>query len=171
MKELHGNEQYFFDQATLDELGRRMQPFDSICCLCAPTLAAHLHASGKSVVSLDIDRRFEGTPGFRYFDILDPQWLGQSFDLIFCDPPFFNVSFRQLHAAIRTLAQNDFQQRIWLTYLDRRSEKLLNAFSDFQLRPSDFFPQYQTVEDCDKNRIRLFCNDRPDGMSAASAES
>jgi hypothetical protein len=159
MQELHENEQYFFDQPTLMELERRLSGFDSICCLCAPTLAGHLAAAGMNVTNLDIDRRFEGTPGFRYFDLLEPQWLGENFDVIFCDPPFFNVSFRKLHTAIRTLAKNDFDTRVWLTYLDRRSVKLMDAFSDFKLQPTEYFPQYQTVEDCDKNRIRLFCND------------
>jgi len=42
--------------------------------------------------------------------------------------------------------------------LERRESKLLDAFSDFGLQPTDYFPQYQTVEDCDKNRIRLYAN-------------
>lgn len=158
MEELHQNEQYFFAEASLHELSRRLEGFDSVCCLCAPTLAQHLAAQGRSVVNLDIDRRFEQTPGFRYWDITKPQWLEQKFDVIFCDPPFFNVSFRQLVHALRMLAQNDHRQRMMVTYLDRRAEKLLQSFADFNLQATDYLLEYQTVENCDKNRIRLFSN-------------
>lgn len=158
MEEIRANEQYFFADQSVHELGQRLSGFETICCLCAPTLARYLAECGRSVMNLDIDRRFESVPGFRYYDILKPEWLDQKPSVIFCDPPFFNVSFRQLVHAIRMLAHNDPNLPIMVTYLDRRAEKLLQAFAEFNLQAMDYLLTYETVEDCDKNRIRLFQN-------------
>ncbi len=61
---------------------------------------------------LDIDERFADVPGYRHFDITRPEWLGIEFGAILCDPPFFNVSFRQLGDALRTLACNAFTRAL-----------------------------------------------------------
>lgn len=158
MLERHEHEQYFFDGPTLDRLVGFVQPFDNPCCLCAPLLGKALVGRGVGVRILDIDERFAGVPGFRHFDLRQPEWLGERFGLIFCDPPFFNVSLRQLSAAIWLLSQHDRQQPLALTYLHRREAAFLRTFSDFSLQPTDFFPTYVTVAPDPKNDIRLYTN-------------
>ena len=158
MYERHDNEQYFFDGRTLEQLAEFVSSWTSPCCLCAPLLGQHLAELGISVTILDIDTRFAGTKGFRKYDLYRPEWLGTEFDLILCDPPFFNVSLSQLFSAIRMLARNDFQQQILISYLERRSEAVVNVFSPFRLSPTGYFPRYQTVRDTDKNRIEMFGN-------------
>ena len=92
MYELHENEQYFFDQETLEKLSNVLKQFNSVCCLCVPSLGEKLELEGREVRILDIDTRFQRLKGFCFFDIHRPEWIGETFDLIICDPPFFNVS-------------------------------------------------------------------------------
>src|SRR5262245_31397680 len=110
MYELHENEQYFFDEPTLSHLAAFVSAFQSPCCLCAPLLGKALVDRGRAVRILDIDERFASIPGFSLFDIHRPKWLGERFDLIVCDPPFYNISLSRLFAAVRTLARNDYSQ-------------------------------------------------------------
>jgi hypothetical protein len=68
------------------------------------------------------------------------------------------VSLSQLFAAIRLLAQFDFQQPLMVSYLKRRESAVLGTFNKFGLRPSGYFPTYQTVERCERNEIEFFTN-------------
>jgi len=77
MHELHENEQYFFDAATLDTLAAFLVPYPPICCLCAPLLGKRLGENRVDVTILDIDDRFSGDSGFHHFDIFRPEWHGR----------------------------------------------------------------------------------------------
>ena len=76
MYELHENEQYFFDNSTLEHLSSFLSSWRTPCCLCTPLLGKRLVDLGLNVRILDIDPRFESVPGFRKFDIYRPEWLG-----------------------------------------------------------------------------------------------
>lgn len=158
MYELHENEQYFFDEATLARLSGFLLRFSAPCCLCAPLLGKRLAERGANMTVLDIDGRFSGVRGFRRWDIYRPEWLGAEFDLIVCDPPFFNVSLSQLFAALRMLSRNDFSQPLLVSYLKRRSEAILGAFAPFGLEPTGYLPSYQTVQPVERNEIEFFSN-------------
>ena len=44
-----------------------------LCLICAPTLAkAFKEDYDLTITILDIDKRFDNLPGFRYFDLRDP---------------------------------------------------------------------------------------------------
>ncbi len=158
MQELHGNEQYFFDEQTLDHLSEFASSWDAPCCLCAPLLGQRLAERGVRVTVLDIDKRFNATPGYQHYDIRRPEWLGREFDLIICDPPFFSVSLLQLFVAIRILARNDYEQILLISYLRRRSSAILRTFAPFHVRSSGYCPSYQTVERIRKNEIEVYAN-------------
>lgn len=158
MQELHRNEQYFFDRATLRHLSRFVASFPNPCCLCAPLLGRELSEQGVQVTILDIDERFAPVAGFRRFDIYRPEWIDEKFGLIVCDPPFFNVSLSQLYAALRLLSQFDYNQRLLISYLTRRSSNLLGTFASFNLSPTGYFPSYQTVDNAERNQIEFFSN-------------
>ncbi len=158
MYELHENEQYFFAEGTLDELEEFLEDYSFVCCLCAPSLGERLANNGKDVRILDIDRRFEVAAGFKYYDLNRPEWLGEKYDMIICDPPFFNISLSRLFVAIRTLAQNDFRQPITVSYLDRRAGSIIGTFSSFKLQATDLFADYQTLRKCERNDVRFFSN-------------
>ena len=158
MLEDHANEQYFFDDATRAWLVEWLQPFDSICVLCAPTLGAALIDAGKTPVVLDIDDRFAHLPGFTKWDINRPTHLSQSFDVIFCDPPFFNVSLRTLRSAIEMLAHFDTTQKLGMCYLTRRRATVLKSFKAFGLRETGKRMGYKSVVPRVKNEIELLRN-------------
>ena len=158
MDERHENEQYFFDEPTLRHLVKFSKRWSSVCCICAPMLGAQLSLAGVQITLLDIDRRFETEPGFRYFDLNDPSWLGLEFDLIICDPPFFNVSLSRLYMALRVLARHDASQRILVSYLERRSGAFVTAMKEFDVQATGYFPGYVNLKNEGKNRIVFFSN-------------
>lgn len=158
MHERHENEQYFFDDPTLDTLSSFLLAFETPCCICAPRLGQRLIERGGSPKILDIDTRFEHLPGFRLFDLQRPRWLGERYDIIVCDPPFYNVSLSRLFAALRLLSRNTFTQPLMLSYLSRRSQAILGTFAPFGLAPSGYRPSYQTVQRSERNEIEFFTN-------------
>ena len=165
MYELHENEQYFFDEPTLEHLSRFLSRWESPCCICAPLLGQRLREKGVDVRILDIDSRFERVPGFQYFDLQRPEWLGEVYGVIVCDPPFYNVSLSRLFAALRTLSRNDFAQPLLVSYLRRRSAAVLGTFQPFGLEPTGYLPGYQTVEPVERNEIEFFSNLSPDDLT------
>lgn len=158
MHELHQNEQYFFDALTIQYLTGVLKQFDNICVLCAPMLGKALSETGSNVTILDIDDRFADAKGYLSWSIYKPQWINKTFDVIFCDPPFFNVSLSQLFKAIRMLSHNNFEQKLMICYLIRRSHAVTGSFYLFNLQPTGCHPSYVTVEQTEKNQIEIFSN-------------
>ena len=158
MHERHENEQYFFDDATVDHLARFISRFSAPCCICAPTVGKRLAETNVDVTVLDIDKRFKEVTGFQVYDLYKPTWLEKKFDIIICDPPFFNVSLSQLFRALRMLAHHDFSQPMLISHLSRRSNAIEGTFAPFQLKATGYCPGYQTVKNCDRNAIEFFGN-------------
>ena len=166
MDELNQNEQYFFDEETLSYLSKVLLRWDSICCLCTPLLGQYLAERRNGITILDIDTRFDKVSGFKYYDLSDPKWLDEKYDLIICDPPFFGVSFSNLIDAIRKLSHYDLNQKLMICIVQRRSGKLLEIFSEFGLLPTGYFPTYQTVNTDDKTKIEFFSNLSPEEINS-----
>ncbi|MFT4538851.1 MAG: hypothetical protein ACI841_000455 [Planctomycetota bacterium] len=158
MQERYENEQYFFSEESIARLGSFAAGFPNPCCICTPKVGEWLTHHGHAVTILDIDERFSSLPGYRHFDLARPEWLGEDFGLILCDPPFYNLSLRKLFAAMRMLSRNDFAQPLLLSYLKRRAHALEGSFGEFGLRASGYQPKYQTVEESSKNEIEFFTN-------------
>ncbi|MBS1955026.1 MAG: hypothetical protein JST89_12640 [Cyanobacteria bacterium SZAS-4] len=162
MQELHENEQYFFSEHTLKQFFELLEPFLNPCILCAPTLAQTLQRSAgsqRAIRALDIDTRFEHSlPGFRLWNLYKPTRIDEQFDVIFCDPPFFNCSLSQLFSAIRLLSNFDYAQPIMICYLRRREQALLGTFAKFHLQPTGIFASYKTVQNSERNEIQLYSN-------------
>jgi len=153
----HEREQYFFRPPAAVALCRALAEFDNPCVLCAPLLGAEL-ARRRPVRILDIDTRFASVPGFVEWDIYRPRYLGETFGLIFCDPPFFTVSLSQLFDAIRLLAQYETNTPVAVTYLSRRADAVMSVFSPLGLRPTGYRPEYLTVENSGRTTIEVFAN-------------
>jgi hypothetical protein len=162
MYEKHENEQYFFDKPTLAHLADFVSQFENPCCICAPLLGKELESRGVKVRVLDIDARFASLKGFRKYDIYRPEWLGEQFGLILCDPPFFGVSLSQLFIALRMLSLNNYKQPLLVSYLSRRASNILGAFANFELEPTGYFPTYQTLQKVERNHIEFFGNLGPE---------
>ena len=135
MQERHEKEQYFFTDETTEWLADFAARFPNPCCICAPSVGVELARRRVPVRILDIDERFAKTPGFRRYDLFSPDWLGEEFGLILCDPPFFNVSLSQLFAALRLLSRNRYEQPLLISYLSRRATSIVGTFARFGLTP------------------------------------
>ena len=158
MYERHEHEQYFFDTATLEHLADFVRDSSNLCCLCAPLLGKALVERGVPTTILDTDERFSSVAGFQHYDLYRPVPLHQKFGLIVCDPPFFKVSLSQLFQSVRLLSQFDYAQPLLICYLRRRAANISGTFSRFNLRPTGYFPQYQTVQRSERNEIEFFGN-------------
>ncbi len=166
MDENHHREQYFFDAATLASLARLITPYKNPCLLCAPMLARTLQQDqgrgdrGKRRVFrlLDTDDRFADLPGFVHWDLMRPTAMSETYDLIFCDPPFFNVPLSRVFTALRLLAKFDYRQRVMIAYLTRREGALLGTLARFNLEATGIFPGYQTVDTSEKTEIQIYAN-------------
>jgi hypothetical protein len=158
MYERHENEQYFFDTVTLNHLAGFVAGYERPCCLCAPLLGQELVRRGVGVRILDIDERFAHLDGFRKYDIFRPEWLGEEFGLIVCDPPFYGASLSQLFAAIRMLGRNMYSQPLLVSYLKRRKASVLGTFARFGLEPTGYKPGYLTVQSVARNEIEFYGN-------------
>jgi hypothetical protein len=156
-QEKHEREQYFFRPRAAVALSRALGEFENPCILCAPFLGAEM-ALRTRVRVLDIDERFGRVPGFRRYDLHRPEYLGETFGMIFCDPPFFTVSLSQLFHGIRTLARYDTSTPLAITYLSRRAGALTSVFAPFNLQPTGYRPEYLTVDNDGRNLIEVFAN-------------
>ena len=158
MQEKHEHEQYFFDKPTLDHLADFVVGYENPCCICAPLLGQELERRGVVVRTLDIDERFAHLRGFRRYDIFRPEWSGEEFGLIVCDPPFYRVSLSQLFHAMRLLSRNLYTQPLLVSYLVRRSANVNGTFARFNLQPTSYHPGYLTVQRTARNDIEFFGN-------------
>ena len=162
MYELHENEQYFFDRPTLTHMAGFISAYPNPCCICCPLLGRELTTLGVPVRILDIDERFSDLPGFRRYDLHRPEWLGEEFGIIVCDPPFYNLSLSRLFAGLRLLSRNLYTQPLLVSYLVRRSSGILGTFSRFNLEPTNYRPTYQTVQKVPRNEIEFYGNLGPE---------
>ncbi len=158
MLEQHAIEQYFWDEATINQVAAVAARFPNPCCLCAPMVGRELEKRGLETRVLDVDERFADLKGFRRFDLYRPAWLGEEFGVIVCDPPFWIVSLSQLFTAIRLLARHDYAQPLAICYPTRRGASLTGTFARFGLAPTGFLPKYITVQDTERNQIEFFAN-------------
>jgi hypothetical protein len=158
LREKHEVEQYFYDQATRVALAEWLRAFDNPCLLCAPSVGVEALRLGRQLRVLDLDRRFGFLPGYQPYDLYRPAPLDETFDLIFCDPPFFGVKLSQLFAAIRLLARFDLTTPVAMGWLARRGDAVLGTFHPFGLRATGIALSYLTIDDDERNRVELYTN-------------
>ncbi len=158
MQERRENEQYFFDRPTILVLADMLATFERPCVVCAPLVGIELEQRGKDVTILDIDERFRTCRGYVHWDLNRPVSLDRQFGVIFCDPPFFNVSLRQLFLALRLVAGYNLSQPMAVSFLERRAKRIMATFAPFALQPTAIRLGYRAVTACGRNEIRLFSN-------------
>lgn len=145
----HRHEQFFFDRESLDLLRQLAFPYAPLC-VCCPSLAATLT---QPYLLLDRDTRFASL-NFQEFDLLRPRPVDFDFDAVFLDPPFANVTPKQLAEALRVLGANDLP--LYVGYNVKRQEEVLAAFEDFYLQPTSKFLSYKSG--VMPGKIKLFSN-------------
>lgn len=166
MEDHHYNEQYSFDQRTVDAVADLLESFERPCVLRAPMVAVELEDRDTDVVALDIDERYRSLRDFQHWNLYHPRRLEQRFGVIFCGPAFFKASPCQLFNGLRVLAHSEFAQPLAVSYLTSRGDALLATFAPFGLHSTNMDLGYRAAEDCRKNEIKLFTNFPVRGTSA-----
>lgn len=117
-----------------------------------------MHIEGRDEMLLDIDKRFEYLPKFRYWDILSPQPVdagdGKPFRIVIFDPPFFYIKMEDLYKAVLEVVKNDTSTKLMVGFLKREEPALLSTFAAFNLKRTGFLLEYATVKD---NKWANYC--------------
>ena len=130
------------------------------CCLCTPRLAyvwwKRFH---RPVRLLDIDEvRFSLLPGFRRFDINAPSCLDESFDVIITDlPTFSELALPLIRKVVDQLAAGK-KPDLFLVWDENSEPSLLQTFSDYGLRRTEFRLEHCYVKPCSQSRFPLYGN-------------
>lgn len=149
-------EQYFWTDNTIQAIKFALQSTfdaDSSLCLCTPTVAhSWWMEDGMGVSLLDLDKRFEYLPKFRYFDLrlpsatdLEPEW--NAWRVIVFDPPFFYIPMDVLYKAVMYVSKGNVKQtKLLVGFLKREEQILLQTFKEFNLKRTNFPLEYAHVK-------------------------
>lgn len=162
-------EQYFWTEDTVQRLitslssiinddEEEVKEMETCCCLTTPSLGHGLHVRGYDEPVLDLDRRFEYLPKYRFFDILTPTEYEKSFKILIMDPPFFYIPMEKLLEAVMILLRGDTSTKLMVGFLMREEKTLLEVFKDFKLRRTNFKLEYATVKDNKWKNYALYSN-------------
>ncbi len=126
--ENHNYEQFFYDCQTANQLYQLVDLYERPLLLCNPTLAAMAEKKSKTYKLLDRDTRFNFLDGYEKFSLMEPHLItGYDFDAVFIDPPFANVSPKDVARCLRLISAHDVP--LWVAYNSRREEELLKALN------------------------------------------
>uniref|UniRef100_A0A914Z4Z5 N6-adenine methyltransferase n=1 Tax=Panagrolaimus superbus TaxID=310955 RepID=A0A914Z4Z5_9BILA len=153
--ERHDLEQYFWTESTVKRLMNSLNDFyEECCCLTTPSLAHGWHLEGREEWLLDIDRRFEYLPKFRYFNLITPENIEEDFQIIIFDPPFFYISMEQMYKAVCKIVKDNFKTKILIGFLKREERELMRYFGIFGIKPTNFLLEYAQVK---PNKWKNYC--------------
>lgn len=136
----HRYEQFFYDDATAQQLYQIVDLYEQPLLLCNPTLAVMAEKKGKPYKLLDRDTRFNFLSGYEMFSLTEPHLItNYDFDAIFIDPPFANVTPEEVAQCLRLMGANNAKNKddnedgdgipLWVAYNSKREEKLLDALN------------------------------------------
>ncbi len=148
--------QFFFTEETAKALVEKLDRFEHPCCLCTPSLGNEWHKKGKEVRVLDIDKRFDFLPGYRYYDLRKPEYLNETYDVIILDPIFFPPEF--LLRVINVLTRNNYNQRLLIVYKTSMEKHFLEVFEEYGVFPSNYYPDYPHVSEAGKKEFMFYAN-------------
>jgi hypothetical protein len=146
--------QFFYTAATARRLAASLDAYARPCCLCTPRLAWEWFVRGRTVRLLDYDQRFSSLPGFRRFDLLRPEPLGEDFDVIVVDPVYYPA--HTVARAVRVLMPSPPTAALYMSFPVQRESELLSAFADYGLRPLKTRLTWCNVKREDQGKFRLY---------------
>jgi hypothetical protein len=147
-------EQYFWTEDTVNRLIEALQYTTDCCCLTTPSLGVGFHNIGREEVVLDIDKRFDFLPKFRYFDIRYPVPQKEDFRIVVMDPPFFYIPMDVIKKAVLTITNGNTNVKLMIGFLKREEKILLDTFKEFNLKETNFPLEYATVK---PNKWKNYC--------------
>jgi hypothetical protein len=160
ISENHNYEQFFWTKNVVDKIINSInyQYTEQICCFTTPSVAHQMHTNGQDQVLLDIDKRFNYLPKFKYYDAYHPEKLSEEFRLLIIDPPFFMVPINIIKEAVDVITHNDYNTKIIIAYIKRKEKELLNAFKEYNLYPTNFSLEYVSIKPNKWKNFVLYSN-------------
>ncbi|CEF96536.1 DNA methylase, N-6 adenine-specific, eukaryotic [Ostreococcus tauri] len=157
----HALEQFFYSDETLRRLLRVAKRYERPLFVCNPTLAvAWEREVGETCVLLDCDVRFKGlVRGFKRFDLRRPVLMTKyAYDVVFVDPPFANVSPKELKTCLDMIAGTVAQREapVYVAFNADREEELDEAFGGTLTRVEGRALGYKSVKEAMQEKIWLF---------------
>ena len=150
--------QYFFTSECASDLVDKLDHFNNPCCLCTPRLAQEWFDRGRIVRVLDIDKRFIFLPGYKYYDMREPEVLDEEFDVIIADP-IYNWEEAVLLRTINTLSKQNYSQKLLVVYYTNKKTSFLETFQDYGLKQTSYYPKYSSVqEEAAEKRVMCYSN-------------
>lgn len=157
IREDHAHEQFFFADNSRARLVELAQQYRHPLLLCMPSVAVDLDAMGHAYTLLDRDTRFQHLRGYERFDLRRPHMVFTSFDAIFCDPPFSNLSLRDLRGVVDVLCMGTASvPDVFLCYIRTREALLLEVFAAHALHRLGSALRYQSVKPHTQDQIFLY---------------
>ena len=151
-------EQYFWTSKTVKDILNACQYITDTCCFTTPSLAHAFHEEGREEKLLDIDERFKYLPRFEKFDIKNPHSMDESFNIIVIDPPFFNISTKELFDATNIITNNDYSTNIIIAYLKRFEYPLLETFKPYGISETNLMPEYAHIKSNKWRNFKIYSN-------------
>jgi len=151
-------EQFFWTSKTVRDLVEACEYISDTCCFTTPSLAQGFHNNGREEKLLDIDERFNYLPRFEKFDIRNPHNLNETFNIIVIDPPFFNISTKELFEATNVITNNDFSTNIIIAYLKRFEYPLLETFKPYGISETNLMPEYAHIKENKWRNFKIYSN-------------
>lgn len=157
--ELREVEQYFFSEDVVRNLVDALEFEKNLVCLGTPAVAhGFWQYKQRNVLLLDIDRRFDYLPGYKYFDILSPSEIDIKPNIIIIDPPFFKMNLNDLFKCVDFLSKADRNTKILFVFVQREEKALLNIFKLYNLKLTKFKMEYRYVDPSKWSNYKLYSN-------------
>ena len=153
-------EQFFWTSDTVKKLLSACEYITNCCCFTTPSLAQGFHLNGRDEKLLDIDERFNYLLRFERFDIKNPHVPDEAgeFNIIVIDPPFFNISIKELFETTNIITNNNFKTNIIIAFLVRFEFPLLETFAPYGISETSANLEYAHIKPNKWRNFRLYSN-------------
>ncbi len=151
-------EQFFWTSKTVKNLLKACEYITNTCCFTTPSLAEGFREIGRDEKLLDIDERFSYMPRFEKFDIINPHKIEEKYNILVIDPPFFNVTTKQLFDATNVITNNDYSTRIVIAYMKRFEYALLETFKPYGISETNLMPEYAHIKSNKWQNFKIYAN-------------
>ena len=133
VSEDHNFEQFFYSEKSTRQIYQLAKTFSHPLFLCNPSLAILANDDKIPYLLLDRDKRFNFLRKFKEFSLTEPYLISSySYDAIFVDPPFANITPGELVKCIKMMAptKEKLTVPIYIAYNGKREQDLINAFEE-----------------------------------------
>lgn len=130
--EEHNFEQFFYSEKSTMSIYQIAKSYSFPLFLCNPSLAVLAEEAKVPYLLLDRDRRFQFLSKYKEFSLLEPFLVSSySYDVVFIDPPFANITPMQLVNCLKLMAPSKDMLKVpvYIAYNSKREKDLLDAFA------------------------------------------